>query len=326
MAEWQPPQLAKTAAALPDGSEWAFEPKWDGYRATVYATSQSEGSQIYSRSGKELNRYFPELQLPQIDAIIDCELIVCPGFSTIPSPEDAVQHHSFEVLNQRIHPAQSRIDRLSLETPAYFAAFDLLQLNGEDISQQPFSERRKELEKLAATGALPEASWFVTPLVGSASQAEEWLQQIEGVVAKNIQLPYLWGKRHGMLKIKRKRTLDCVVAGYREGKTPQTIGSLILALYDGGELRVVGHTSALKGKEKAAIFQELQPYVTGVSGPEEKNRWSSGKDTSWTELKPDLVVEVAYDQASAGRIRHGASLLRWRDDKQPAECLFSDLD
>jgi ATP-dependent DNA ligase len=302
------PQLARPRATLPDGDGWAFEPKYDGFRAIVFA----DGDQIHiqSRGGKPLHRYFPELAFPAGRYIVDGEIVI----------DDADGGQDFEALQQRIHPAESRINRLAAETPAHFIAFDLLALEGEDITPLPFEQRRARLEEAFAD------AMTLTPLVRTAPEAEPWLHSGEGVVAKELSAPYRPGERKGMVKVKRVRTIDAVVVGYRPGKVQGTVGSLILGLYEpDGRLHVVGHSSGLRAAEKRALVGRLAAYETGHRGHGDQSRWKSEKDLEWIELRPELVVEVTFDHSSGGRIRHGTKILRWREDKAPRECLLEQM-
>jgi ATP-dependent DNA ligase len=299
------PQLARPRAQLPTGEEWSYEPKYDGFRAIAFV---DDGElMIQSRSGKPLGRYFPELSFPPGRYVLDGEIVIDSG--------DGGQ--DFGALQQRIHPAASRITMLAEETPAHYVAFDLLAREDESLLALPFAERRAALE------ALPVAT---TPVTRVREEAEPWLLSGEGVVAKDVGAPYRPGQRVGMVKVKRVRTIDAVVTGYRPGKEPGTVGSLILGLYDtGGSLHVVGHSSGLRASEKRALLDKLQPYETGKRGHGDPSRWKSEKDLEWIELRPELVVEVTYDHSSGGRIRHGTKILRWREDKPPQECLLSQM-
>lgn len=328
------PQLARGKDALPDGEGWSFEPKYDGFRAIAFVDGAEV--RILSRGGKPLERYFPELRFPPGRYVIDGEIV-------IDAASGSAESEDFDALSQRIHPAASRIERLSVETPARYIAFDLLADGDEVLMEQPFGERRAALEAKfgVAPGSATSAddgpitgAWAtgtttsITPTVRTAAEAERWLTgRGEGVVAKELAAPYLPGARKGMLKIKRVRTADCVLAGWRPGKEPGTVGSLMLALYDdAGALRVVGHTSGLKAKEKRELVDTLKPYETGEQGSADPSRWRPDEELAWVALRPELVIEVSYDQVSAGRIRHGAKLLRWRDDKAPAECTIDQLE
>ncbi len=227
----------------------------------------------------------------------------------------------FDSLQERIHPAQSRIDLLSKEIPANFIGFDLLAEGDEGLLETPLSERRERLVRIAAVADLE-----LTPLTADADQAETWLRSIEGVMAKQLDAPYLPGKRKGFAKVKRERTIDCVVMGWRPGKEEGTVGSLILGLYDGEELRTVGHISGFSAAAKRSMRAMLAPLETGESGSAEPSRWTGGRDLEWVELRPELVIEVGYDHAASGRIRHGARFRSFRDDKSPRECVFAQLD
>jgi len=214
---------------------------------------------------------------------------------------------------------------LAEQTPARFRAFDLLAVGRRKALANPFEQRRAALEELVG-GFDDPGTVELTPLSRDPAEAEPWLADGEGVIAKRLDSPYLQGERKAMVKVKRLRTIDAVVAGWRPGKEQGTVGSLILGLYDGGELRVVGHTSGLKAAEKRELVKTLAPYETGERGSADPSRWSADRDLEWVDLRPELVVEVSFDHVSAGRIRHGAKLLRWRQDKPPTECRFEQLD
>jgi ATP-dependent DNA ligase len=303
------PQLALTRKQLPLGEEWAYEPKLDGFRAIVFV--DGEDAYVQSRGGKELARYFPELSFAPGRWVLDGELVI----------RDAEGNLEFDALQQRIHPAQSRIELLSKEIPAGYIVFDLLAEGDESLLETPLAERRRRLEAIAESAGLE-----LTPLTPDAAQAETWLGSIEGVMAKQLDAPYQPGKRKGMAKVKRERTIDCVVMGWRPGKEEGTVGSLILGLYDGEVLRNVGHISGFSMEAKRSMRKMLAPLETGQSGTAEPSRWTGGRDLEWVALRPELVIEVGYDHAAAGRIRHGARFHRFRDDKAPKECLFSQLD
>lgn len=228
---------------------------------------------------------------------------------------------TFDTLGQRIHPAKSRIERLSVETPARLVAFDLLALGDDALLELPYRERRAALEKAALPGV------ELAPVVWTAADAEAWLQTEEGVIAKEADAPYLPGERTGMVKIKRVRTIDAVVVGWRPGKAEGTVGALILGLYEpDGRLREVGHSSGFTAKEKRELPAKFAPYETGERGTGEPSRWSAGRDLGWVAMRPELVVEVTFDHVSDNRIRHGAKVQRWRDDKRPEECTVDQLD
>jgi ATP-dependent DNA ligase len=303
------PQLALTRKQLPVGEEWAYEQKLDGFRAIVFV--DGDESYIQSRGGKALSRYFPELEFPPGRYVLDGELVI----------RDAEGNLEFDALQSRIHPAESRIALLAREIPAEYVAFDLLAEGDESLLDRPFGERRARLEAPAKGKALK-----LSVLSRDTVRAEEWLRTTEGTMAKQLDAPYLPGKRKGMAKVKREREIDCVVMGWRPGKEAGTVGSLILGLYDGDTLRPVGHISGFAAETKRALRALLEPLETGESGTAEPSRWSGGRDLEWVALRPELVIEVGYDHAATGRIRHGARFRRFRDDKDPRECLFSDLD
>jgi ATP-dependent DNA ligase len=295
------PQLARPRASLPDDPGWAYEPKWDGFRTIVFV----DGDETYlqSRNGKPMSRYFPELTFPPGRYVIDGEIVAS----------------SFDTLGQRIHPAASRIARLAEETPARFVAFDVLALDDDVLLERPYEERRAILETIDGLE--------LTPVVRTAGEAERWLREEEGVVAKELACPYCPGERKGMVKVKRVRTLDAVVMGWRPGKEENTVGAIILGLYgEDGRLHEVGHSSGLSKQRKRELITELAPFETGERGSGEPSRWTHGRDLEWVALRPELVVEVSYDHVSDGRIRHGTKVVRWRDDKPPRECLLEQLE
>jgi ATP-dependent DNA ligase len=304
------PQLALTRKKLPEGEEWAYEPKLDGFRAIVFV--DGEESYIQSRSGRPLSRYFPELSFPKGRHVLDGELVI----------RDDAGEPAFDLLQARLHPAESRVNLLAKETPAQFVGFDMLAERDETMLELPLAERRERLQRLADRDGAME----LTPLESAAEQAQIWLGTIEGVIAKQLDAPYRPGERKGMVKVKRERTIDCVVMGWRPGKVEGTVGSLILGLYEGETLRPVGHISGFSAKAKRDLRKMLAPLETGERGSGEPSRWASARDLEWIELRPELVIEVGYDHASAGRIRHGTRFLRFRDDKEPRECRFEDLD
>ncbi|GAC1526610.1 MAG: ATP-dependent DNA ligase [Ramlibacter sp.] len=343
------PMLAKIAEALPEGDGFLFEPKWDGFRAIVFHSP--EGLVIQSRDRKPLNRYFPELekvlaeQLPR-GCIVDGEVVVVG-----PAGLD------FDALQQRIHPAASRIARLAKETPAGFVAFDLLAAGGKSTMALPQRERRVRLERLLGQAKPPVR---LTPMTTDRAQALDWLQRFEGagldgVMAKPAEAPYQPAKRT-MFKIKHVRSADCVVAGLRWYKeTTDAIGSLLLGLYDDeGVLQHVGVTSSFTMAMRRELAQALAPLrenamdghpwrekaqATGADAgglpggspdahrvPGARSRWSGGKDLSWEPLRPERVCEVKYDHLQGDRFRHATTFLRWRDDKPPQDCRYDQLE
>jgi ATP-dependent DNA ligase len=305
------PQLARGKPELPTGEGWAYEPKYDGFRALAFVDGQE--LHLQSRGGKSLQRYFPELRFEPGRYVLDGEIV-------IDAHPDSDEPEDFDALSQRIHPAASRIEMLSKQTPARYVAFDLLAVDDESLLEQPFAERRSRLERLELGDVT------LAPTVATAAEAERWLLQAEGVVAKSLSAAYAPGKRTAMVKVKRSRTIDAVVAGYRPGKEQGTVGSLILGLYDdSGELRIVGHCSGIKSAEKRALRERLAAYETGGRGRGDASRWKSEKELEWVGLRPELVVEVSFDQSSGGRIRHGTKLLRWREDKPARECALTQM-
>jgi ATP-dependent DNA ligase len=307
------PALALSRKALPDSDEYVYEVKLDGFRCIAFV----DGEEVFlqSRNGKTLRRYFPELTFPQGRYVLDGEIVV----------RGADGREDFDALGQRVHPAASRIERLSAETPAVYVAFDLLAHDDSALLEQPFVERRAALERLLSGAGFERAPVELISSVATAAAAEHWLREAEGVIAKERSAPYLPAQRKGMVKVKRTRTIDAVVAGWRPGKEADTVGALILGLYDGEQLRVVGHCSGLTVKTKRELVDTLAPYETGERGSADPSRWSSGRDLEWVALRPELVVEIDFDHVSAGRIRHGAKLKRWREDKPPQECTFDQL-
>ena len=308
------PQLALSRKKIPDGEGWCYEPKYDGFRALAFV----DGDDVFlqSRSGRPLARYFPELRFPESRYVIDGELLILN--------EDGKEE--FDALQNRLHPAESRVRMLAEKTPALFRAFDLLALGDHSALDDPFTERRSALEQLVE-GFGDAGSIELTPLVGDPAAAEPWLETGEGVIAKLTDSPYLRGERKAMVKVKRLRTIDAVVVGWRPGKEENTVGSLILGLYDSdGDLHVVGHTSGLRAKQKRELVDTLAPYASGEKGSADPSRWAADRDLEWIGLRPELVIEVSFDHVSAGRIRHGAKILRWRDDKPAAECSLDQLD
>jgi ATP-dependent DNA ligase len=302
------PQLARSAKTLPQGDGWSYEPKWDGFRAIAFV----DGDDVYlqSRNGKPLTRYFPELTFPAGRYVLDGEIVLF----------DDQGRQDFDALGQRIHPAKSRIDMLAETTPTRFVAFDVLSDGDEVLLALPQSERRARLE------ALVDKPVDLTPSTTDAEGAQEWLEGAEGVVAKEVGAPYRPGERTGMRKIKRVRTIDAVVMGWRPGKEEGTVGSLILGLHNAdGRLHPVGHTSGFSAKEKRELPAKLKPYETGTRGMGDPSRWANDRELEWIELRPELVVEVTFDHTSNDRIRHGAKITRWREDKPPAECLQDQL-
>jgi ATP-dependent DNA ligase len=322
------PMEARHVAALPDGSGWQYEPKWDGFRAIFF----KDGADVFISSRGELPfaRYFPELveaasKLSTPHAILDGEIVVFTADG---------QGLDFDALLQRIHPAESRVRRLANETPASFIAFDLLARADDDLREQPFAERRKGLEKVLARAKPP---IHLSPCTDDRGVAEKWLESfvvtgLDGVVAKRLASPYRSGERE-MLKVKRERTADCVVLGFRWAKDlkGEAVGSLLLGLYgDDGQLWQVGFSSGFTREARRELVKKLEPYRAGKSeepppGQAMMSRWAREKDLSYEKLRPELVCEVAFDQVTGHRIRHGSRFLRWRPDKPAKHCTFDQL-
>jgi len=297
------PQLARSRETLPDGDDWAYEVKYDGFRCVAFVDDGEV--ELQSRNGKTLTRYFPEVasSFPPGRYVFDGEIVAA----------------SFDTLGQRIHPAKSRVERLSVETPARFIAFDVLAIGDQVLMEHSYDDRRKALEKVKGIE--------IAPVLRSAADAEGWLETEEGVIAKQSGEPYRPGERVGMVKIKRVRTIDCVVLGWRPGKAENTVGALILGLYGpDGELHGVGHSSGFSAKEKRELVEKLAPYETGQRGAGDPSRWRPDHELEWISLRPELVVEVTFDHVSDGRIRHGTKVQRWRDDKAPAACTLDQLE
>jgi ATP-dependent DNA ligase len=317
------PMEARSAERLPDGVGWWFEPKWDGFRCI--AIRQGDDVVLQAKSGKPLGRYFPEvvdlLRGLQPDRfIVDGELLV-----------QSAGRFSFEALQMRLHPSESRIRRLAAETPASLALFDmLLAPSGADLRTLALSERRQALE--AFVTALPQTPMLsLTPGTADRALAQTWIDEgkLEGVVAKRWDGAYLEGER-AMVKVKRVRTADCVVGGFRYESGGPLVGSLLLGLYNGdGLLDHVGFTSGLAAADKPALTKCLQALVgePGFTGdkPGGPSRWATARSSEWTPLRPEVVVEVSFDHVSGGRFRHGTRLLRFRQDKNPRQCGMEQL-
>ena len=316
---------ARIASELPRDGGWQFEPKWDGFRCLAFRAGDEV--EIKAKSGKSLSRFFPEVvanlrSLAPSTFVLDGELVL---------PVDGTL--SFDALQMRLHPAASRIERLSRETPASLILFDcLLKEAGQPLLALPFEERRDILEALFAEAGEREGL-SLTPFTRDLRKAEEWLAgrhgQVDGVMAKRLDLPYLPGER-AMLKVKHLRTADCVVGGFRYESGGRRVGSLLLGLYDDrGLLHHVGFTSAIADLEKPELTARLEKLIAppGFTGnaPGGPSRWSTARSAEWQPLRPELVVEVRYDHITGDRFRHGTKLVRWRPDKAPAQCTFEQL-
>ncbi|MGB5952242.1 MAG: ATP-dependent DNA ligase [Ornithinimicrobium sp.] len=331
------PMLAKPARSIPAGH--MYEPKWDGFRSIIFR--DGDEVEIGSRNEKPMTRYFPEVVQAVLDnfpdrAVIDGEIVVA---------NLAANHLDFEALQQRIHPADSRVQMLAEQTPAGFVAFDLLAIGDEDLRDQPMSARREALEH-ALSDAEPPV--YLTPLTRDADEAAQWFEKFEGagldgLIAKAPDLVYTGDKRT-MTKIKHVRTADCVVAGYRVHKSgPDAIGSLLLGLHDEqGTLASVGVVGALPMAKRKALFTELQPLIadwedhpwnwgaheSGERTPRknETSRWNAGKDLSFVPLRPERVLEVKYDYMEGARFRHTAQFVQWRPDRDASSCTYAQLE
>jgi ATP-dependent DNA ligase len=317
---------ARVVDELPVGPQWQYEPKWDGFRCLAFRDGAS--IELRSKSGQSLTRYFPEL----VDAlrVLRAKRFVLDGEIVVPAETGL----SFDALLQRIHPAESRIQKLSSETPAVLLVFDLLvDTRGKDLTQAPLSERRDRLEQFAATHIEPRTRIMLSPATRRIGQAREWLagrSGTDGVMAKRLDQPYRSGERSAMEKIKRKRTADCVVGGFRYATKGKVVGSLLLGLYDDdGILHHVGFTSSLSAEERKRITPEFEKLSGGEGftgrAPGGPSRWSTKRSSEWEPLEPKLVVEVGYDHFTNGRFRHGTKFLRWRPDKAPAQCRLSQV-
>ena len=333
------PMLAKAVYELPRVDGLLYEPKWDGFRCIVFR--DGDEVELGSRNDRPLTRYFPEMlaplrsELPE-RCVVDGELVVVTGTGL-----------DFDGLQLRLHPAESRVNKLATETPAAFVAFDLLALGDRDLTDEPFSERRRLLESVL-TGR--HESVYLTPATDDPDQAEDWFRRFEGagfdgVMAKPADGPYRQDKRD-MFKVKHQRTADCVVAGFRRHKDGEGVGSLLLGLYDDqGTLHHVGVASSFAAGLRGQLVGELEPlrgdaleghpwrewalaeaHEVGGRMPGAPNRWNAAKDMSWEPLRIERVVEVRYEHLQSGRFRHNARFVRWRDDKTPIECSYDQLE
>ncbi len=322
-----PPMEAKSVDELPTGTGWQFEPKWDGFRCIAFR----KGTQVrlQSKAGRPLERYFPEVvemlrQLKAKQFVLDGEIVV-----------PIKGRFSFDDLLMRLHPAESRVARLSEETPARYIVFDLLvDETGASRVAESLRDRRKRLVGFARHFFPKRARLMLSPATSSRATALKWLTkgsriELDGVIAKRADEPYHSGDRDGMVKVKRRKSADCVVGGFRYATSGKIVGSLLLGLYDrAGLLNHVGFTSGISLDERRRLTPKLQklikpPGFTGNSPG--KSRWNSERAESWEPLAPKLVVEVLYDQVTSGRFRHGTRLLRWRGDKAPKQCTMEQL-
>ncbi len=324
--------LAAPSDGMPTGDSWEYEPKWDGFRTLVFR--DGDKVELISRGARPMTRYFPEVVpafrgLREDRVVLDGELIVVVGSHGL----------DFGALGQRIHPADSRVQMLSKQTPAWYVAFDVLAIGDEDLRKRPLGERRKRLEALLKGVKSP---IFLTPYTRDAATARKWFELFEGagldgLIAKSWNGDYVPGKRL-WVKVKHQRTADCVVIGWRKSSDGSTLGALLLGLYDDkGTMHYVGHTSSFSAAERRELIAKLKPYETQIPEEEWKanpgrmpgglSRWSRGKDTEWVAVKPEFVCEVTYDKLEAGeRFRHATGFLRWRTDKRPKDCTFEQIE
>ncbi|GAA4710874.1 ATP-dependent DNA ligase [Sphingomonas lutea] len=322
MAPTLAPMEALLAAELPSGDGWQFEPKWDGFR--TIARRDGDAVTLTSKSGKPLARYFPEVvemlrSVRETSFTLDGELVINVG--------DAL---AFDALQMRLHPAESRIRKLSAETPAELMAFDLLELGGSSLLDDPLAQRRDKLERFLSKNAVD--GLHLSPMTHDRDAALGWLARsggaLDGVIAKRTDQSYRAGER-AVVKVKQQRTADCVVGGFRYAEKRKEVGSLLLGLYDDGLLHHVGFTSALRAEDRPALTAKLEQLIKppGFTGnaPGGPSRWANARSAEWQPLAPKLVVEVRYDQVTARRFRHGTGLLRWRPDKSPQQCTFDQL-
>ena len=322
---------ARSVDVIPIGEEWQYEPKWDGFRCLLMR--DDDAVTMYSKSGQDLRRYFPEvaaaaLSLREKNFILDGEIVV---------PVEG--QLSFNDLLQRIHPAASRVKKLAEQTPALFLVFDLLKKGSNEIDGKPLARRRPLLEDFAVRHFTGENLFRLSPASRKLQDARRWLASAgggsDGVIAKRLDLSYQAGNREGMQKIKRYRSADCVIGGFRYGENIQAgrkvVGSILLGLYDAeGLLHHVGFSSGIKAKDKPALTDKLEAITEDRSftgnAPGGPSRWSTKRTSEWQPVKPKYVVEVSYDHFTSGRFRHGTSIVRWRPDKKPAQCTFEQLD
>ncbi|HET6366480.1 MAG TPA: ATP-dependent DNA ligase [Pseudomonadales bacterium] len=322
-----PPMEARLVTDLPLGPAWQYEPKWDGFRCVAFR--DGDRVELQSKSGQPLARYFPEVvtALRALKArrfVLDGELVVPKGAGL-----------SFDALLQRIHPAPSRVERLSRESPAVLVVFDLLvDAEGRRLTDRPLRERRRRLEAFGRKHLADAAGLALSPASTDAAVARAWLSgaggAVDGVIAKRLDLDYRSGDRTGMEKVKRARTADVVVGGFRYASGARVVGSLLLGLYDAqGLLHHVGFTSGFSATERKALLDRLRPLIAppGFTGqaPGGPSRWSTDRSAEWEPLRPRLVAEIGYDHFTGGRFRHGTRFLRWRPDKAPRQCTLDQV-
>jgi ATP-dependent DNA ligase len=322
-----PPMEALSVAEIPSGPEWQYEPKWDGFRCLIFR--EGDRIELQSKAGQPLTRYFPEL----VEDIrrVKAEKLVLDGEIVVP----VERTFSFDALLHRIHPAQSRVNKLAQETPALLIAFDLLlDGDGKPLIDLPLSERRRKLDLLAPKYFRGTKRIRLSPATSKLVEAKRWLDRVgatlDGIIAKRLDLPYRSGDRSGMQKIKNYRSADCVVGGFRYNEGKPVVGSLLLGLYDdNGRLNHVGFTSTIKRTEKPELTRKLESLIAppGFTGnaPGGPSRWSTTRSGEWQPLKPVFVVEVCFDHFSGERFRHGTKLMRWRPDKSPRQCTLNQV-
>jgi ATP-dependent DNA ligase len=321
------PMEALSVEAIPEGREWQYEPKWDGFRCLAFRDGGK--MDLRSKSGQPLARYFPDVVAAVL--ALKAKRCVLDGEIVIPTSEGL----SFDDLLQRIHPAESRVQKLAKATPAWLIVFDLLaDETGDSLVAAALSERRDALEEFAAKFFAADGTLRLSPATRDLSVAKAWFGDLggnlDGVIAKRVDVPYASGERTGMVKIKRQRTADCVIGGFRYAEKVRVVGSLLLGLYDAeGKLHHVGFCSGLKASERAGITKKLEKLAGGEGftgrAPGGPSRWSTKRSTEWQPLAPELVVEVSYDHVTGERFRHGTRLVRWRPDKDPRQCTMDQL-
>lgn len=322
-----PPMEARPTDRLPDGPNWQYEPKWDGFRCLAFRDEVAVD--LRSKSSQPLARYFPDLVaalklLPAARFVLDGEIVV---------PVD--NKASFEELQLRLHPAASRVRKLAASHPSVYIVFDLLvDAAGDRLTETPLAERRALLERFVTEIQPPPGVLTLSPAVFTRAEALKWCEEIgdglDGIIAKRRDMPYAAGERTAMLKYKLLRTADCVVGGFRYGKGSNLVGSLLLGLYDAeGKLHHVGFTSTIPAKERPALTRRLEALAGGPGftgrAPGGPSRWSNERSAEWQPVEPRLVAEVRYDHVTGGRFRHGTTLLRWRPDKAPEQCRLEQI-
>jgi ATP-dependent DNA ligase len=318
---------ARSVDEIPTGPQWQYEPKWDGFRCLVFR--DGEKVELQSKSGQSLTRYFPEIV--EATRVLKARRFVLDGELAVPQGKT----FSFDALLQRIHPAASRVNKLSVETPALLIVFDLLaDADGRSLLPSTLDERRPALQAFARKFFPKNGRFRLSPATAKLADARQWLRRVgpvlDGIIAKRRDLAYQSGNRDGMQKIKNYRSADCVVGGFRYNEGKPVVGSLLLGLYDDERLlHHVGFTSSFKTAEKPALTRKIEPLIGGPgftgNAPGGPSRWSTRRSDEWKPLKPKLVVEVSYDHFSGERFRHGTTLLRWRPDKSPRQCTFDQL-